>query len=217
MENKKVLVELFIDDNDKENELDIISFVSAPAIEKNFMYFNKDEKRFSFKSDDEKRVVTGPAMLPNREILRMDNDNNPYFVYFTEETIEKAQEIFAKNGKTKLTNFEHQENDMDGVTVIESWIVSDPENDKSSVLGFEDIPKGTWMVSYKVDNDVLWEKVKTGEVKGFSIEGIFSKNIISMTEEIDYEKDFKEISDLLSDSNISEDEFFDKISYIIRK
>ena len=218
MENKKILIELFIDENDKDNELDIISFVSAPAIEKNFMYFNKDDNRFSFKStDDEKRIVTGPAMVPNQEIIRMDAEGNPYFVYFTEETVIKAQEIFAKNGKTKSTNFEHQENDMDGVTVVESWIVTDPKNDKSNALGFKDIPKSTWMVSYKVDNDELWKKVKSGEVQGFSIEGVFSKNIIKMDKDINYDDTYNEIKEIINDEGISEDDFFDKVSDIISK
>ncbi|QDP49147.1 MAG: putative peptidase [Prokaryotic dsDNA virus sp.] len=217
MKNNKILIELFIDENDEDNALDIISFVSTPAIEKNFMHFNKKNGQYSFKStDDEKRIVTGPAMVPNQEIIRMDAENNAYFVYFTEETIIKSQEIFAKNGKTKSTNFEHQEGDMKGVTVVESWIVTDPKNDKSNALGFTSIPKGTWMVSYKVDNDELWSKVKSGEVQGFSIEGVFSKNIIQMKSK-DNDTSFKEIQDILSIEGISDDEIFDKVSKILSK
>ena len=195
---KKVLIELFIDDKDQDNALDMISFVSAPAIEKDFMHFKEQKEKFEFKSDEEKRIVTGPAMVPNQEIIRMDAEDKPYFVYFTEETIEKAQEVFAKYGKTKSTNFEHATG-MRDVTVVESWIVTDPSNDKSNALGFSDIPKGSWMVSYKVDNDDLWAKVKAGEVKGFSIEGVFSKNIIQMS---------KHDSD---NSNFSFDDFFSEV------
>ena len=186
---KKVLIELFIDDKDQDNALDMISFVSAPAIEKDFMHFKEQKEKFEFKSDEEKRIVTGPAMVPNQEIIRMDAEGNPYFVYFTEETIVKAQEVFAKYGKTKSTNFEHATG-MRDVTVVESWIVTDPSNDKSNALGFSDIPKGSWMVSYKVDNDELWRKVKDGEVKGFSIEGVFSKNIIEMSKHDSDNSDF---------------------------
>lgn len=217
MKNNKILIELFIDENDEDNALDIISFVSTPAIEKNFMHFNKNNGKYSFKStDDEKRIVTGPAMVPNQEIIRMDSEGNAYFVYFTEETIIKSQEIFAKNGKTKSTNFEHQEGDMKGVTVVESWIVADPKNDKSNALGFSSIPKGTWMVSYKVDNDELWSKVKSGEVQGFSIEGVFSKNIIQMKSK-DNDTSFKDIQDILSIQGISDDEIFEKVSKILSK
>ena len=186
---KKVLIELFIDDKDQDNALDMISFVSAPAIEKDFMHFKEQKEKFEFKSDEEKRIVTGAAMIPNQEIIRMDAEDKPYFVYFTEETIEKAQEVFAKYGKTKSTNFEHKTG-MRDVTVVESWIVTDPSNDKSNALGFSDIPKGSWMVSYKVDNDDLWAKVKAGEVKGFSIEGVFSKNIIEMSKHDSDNSDF---------------------------
>ena len=183
MSDKKVLIELFIDDKDQDNALDIISFVSAPAIESDFMRFKEEKEVFTFKAtDEEKRIVTGAAMMPNKEIVRMDAESKPYFVYFTEETIEKCQEMFAKYGKTKSTNFEHSTG-MRDVTVVESWIVTDPKNDKSNALGFKDIPKGSWMVSYKVDNDDLWAKVKAGEVKGFSIEGVFSKNIIEMSKD----------------------------------
>ena len=186
---KKVLIELFIDDKDQDNALDMISFVSAPAIEKDFMHFKEQKEKFEFKSNEEKRIVTGAAMIPNQEIIRMDAEDKPYFVYFTEETIEKAQEVFAKYGKTKSTNFEHKTG-MRDVTVVESWIVTDPSNDKSNALGFSDIPKGCWMVSYKVDNDDLWAKVKAGEVKGFSIEGVFSKNIIQMSKHDSDNSDF---------------------------
>ena len=186
---KKVLIELFIDDKDQDNALDMISFVSAPAIEKDFMHFKEQKEKFEFKSNEEKRIVTGAAMIPNQEIIRMDAEDKPYFVYFTEETIEKAQEVFAKYGKTKSTNFEHATG-MRDVTVVESWIVTDPTNDKSNALGFSDIPKGSWMVSYKVDNDDLWAKVKAGEVKGFSIEGVFSKNIIQMSKHDSDNSDF---------------------------
>lgn len=199
--DKKVLIELFIDDKDQDNALDMISFVSAPAIEKDFMHFKEQKEKFEFKSDEEKRIVTGAAMIPNQEIIRMDAEDKPYFVYFTEETIEKAQEVFAKYGKTKSTNFEHKTG-MRDVTVVESWIVTDPTNDKSNALGFSDIPKGSWMVSYKVDNDDLWAKVKAGEVKGFSIEGVFSKNIIEMS---------KEVKDDSDDSGFSFDDFFSEV------
>ena len=196
---KKVLIELFIDDKDQDNSLDIISFVSAPAIESDFMSFKEEKEGFTFKAtDEEKRIVTGAAMMPNKEIIRMDAEGNPYFVYFTEETVVKAQEMFLKYGKTKSTNFEHSTG-MRDVTVVESWIVTDPTNDKSNALGFSDIPKGSWMVSYKVDNDDLWAKVKAGEVKGFSIEGVFSKNIIEMS---------KNDSD---DSDFSFDDFFSEV------
>lgn len=208
---KKILIELFIDEADKENGLDIISFVSAPAIEKDFMHFNKEVKEFKFKStDEEKRIVTGACMIPNQEILRLDAEGKPYFVFFTEDTVAKAQEVFAKYGKTKATNFEHEDSTLEGATVIESWIVKDSKNDKSNALGF-DVPINTWMVSYKVDNDELWEKVKNGEVNGFSIEGVFSKNIIEMSEE----RTLEAIEEIVNNKDLTEVEMYDKINSIV--
>ena len=208
---KKILIELFIDEADKENGLDIISFVSAPAIEKDFMHFNKEVKEFKFKStDEEKRIVTGACMIPNQEILRLDAEGKPYFVFFTEDTVAKAQEVFAKYGKTKTTNFEHEDSTLEGATVIESWIVKDPKNDKSNALGF-DVPVNTWMISYKVDNDELWKKVKNGEVNGFSIEGVFSKNIVKMSEE----KTLEAIEEIVNNKDLTEVEMYDKINSIV--
>ena len=212
---RKILIELFIDEADKENGLDIISFVSAPAIEKDFMHFNSEVDKYKFKStDEEKRIVTGAVMIPNLEIIRMDAEGNPYFVYFTKETIEKAQEVFAKYGRTKATNTEHQEIELQGATVVESWIVKDPSNDKSNALGF-DVPANTWMVSYKVDNYELWSKVKSGEVSGFSIEGVFSKNIVQMTEEP--KDDLKAIESIVKNESLTDIEMYDKISVIVSK
>lgn len=215
MSEKKILIELFLDEEDSENALDIISFVSAPAIEKNFMHFKKEEEGYKFKTTDiEKRIVTGAAMIPDMEIIRMDSENKPYFVYFTKETIEKAQEVFAKKGKTKSTNFEHSEV-MDDVTVVESWIVTDSKNDKSAALGFKDIPEGSWFVSYKIDNEDLWQKVKAGEVSGFSIEGVFSKNIVEMSKA--NEDHFKALKDIVTNKALSDVQMFEKVSKILLK
>ena len=211
---KKILIELFIDEADKENGLDIISFVSAPAIEKDFMHFNSEVDNFKFKStDEEKRIVTGACMIPNQEIIRMDAEGKPYFVFFTSETIEKAQEVFAKYGKTKATNFEHEESDIEGATVVESWIVKDPKNDKSNALGF-DVPAGSWIVSYKVDNEELWAKVKNGEVSGFSIEGVFSKNVVQMSKD---EIDLDIIENIVTNEDLTEEQKYNEISVIISK
>jgi hypothetical protein len=213
--NKKILVELFIDENDQDNSLDLISFVSEPAIEKNFMYFNIDKDKYQFKATDtEKRIVTGPAMICNQEILRLDAQGNPYFVFFTEETIFKAQELFHKFGKTKSTNYEHEVGLRD-VSVVESWIVVDSNNDKSNALGFKDIPKGSWMVSYKVDNDALWQMVKDGEVMGFSIEGVFGKKIVEMSAEDADTILYNKIQEIIENQAINDDDKYNIISKLI--
>jgi len=100
---------------------------------------------------------------------------------------------------------------LQGATVVESWIVKDPSNDKSNALGFLNVAEGSWFVSYKVDNEELWEKVKKGEVNGFSIEGVFSKNIVKMSEE----KTLEIIEKIVNDKDLTDSEMYDKINIIV--
>ena len=185
---KELLVELTVNEMD-ETGLDIISFVENPAIESNFMYFSKEKKRNFSAIDSEARIVVGAAMLANDKIVRQDEAGTPYFVYFSEATVRKCQELFFKKGNTKGTNVDHdQVKTNNGVTVIESWIVENPEMDKSKHLGYKDIPKGSWFVAYKVDDDELWDKIKKGEVQGFSVEGVFNQEVVSDSEKKKIEK-----------------------------
>lgn len=173
---KETLVELTVNEDDNTG-VDIISFVEHPAIEVDFMYF-REEKEHKFKTvDEDKRIVIGAAMLPNEKIIRYDADDKPYFVYFSEDTVKQCSELFLKRSNHHGTNVDHSDAVKSGVTVVESWIVTDPKNDKSSALGYKNIPVGAWFVSYKVDNDELWQKVKDGEVLGFSVEGLFTQTI----------------------------------------
>ena len=156
--------------DDITGELQRISLVSEPAIEEDFMFFNSNITKFKT-IDTEKRVLTGVAMRPNINIPRLDAEGNLYYGYFSEETVVKAAEMFfQKASNTNNTNLEHQF-EVDGIFVFESWIVEDPEIDKTKVLGLSNVKKGDWVVSMKVTNDQVWENyVKTGAVKGFSVE-----------------------------------------------
>lgn len=129
--------------------------------------------QFAFSADEEQRIVTGPSMIPSKMILRKDEKGMPYYVFFTEQTIKDiAEKVFEEN-KQNMTNIEHNSDATHAQnTLLESWIVQDPEMDKSKALGF-DVPKGTWMVSYKINDDKTWEMVKEGKLKGFSVEGYF--------------------------------------------
>lgn len=162
------LIEWTLDDI--TGELRRISLVSAPAIEEDFMLFNSEIAKFKT-IDKEKRVITGVAMRPNLHIPRYDAEGNLYYGFFSEETVVKAAEMFfQKASNTNNTNLEHQF-EVDGVFVFESWIVEDPELDKSKALGLSSIQKGDWLVSMKVTNDAVWENyIKTGAVRGFSVE-----------------------------------------------
>jgi hypothetical protein len=137
---------------------------------------NKQEfkEQFEFKKDEEKRMIYSPAMLPDRLIRRFDG-RDEYWVYFTKETIEKIAHKFLMEKRVNYTNLEHTDKKFDDIYMVESWIIID-EKDKAYSLGYtkKDVPIGSWMVGYKVKNDDVWEnQIKTGKVKGLSVEGEF--------------------------------------------
>tara|TARA_R110000796_G_scaffold151602_1_gene268058 strand:- start:694 stop:1449 length:756 start_codon:yes stop_codon:yes gene_type:complete len=173
MENNTQIVELVIDEQNEDMAIDAISLVTDPAIEIDFMYFNKKKSNLVLaKTDNEQRVLVSPALIPNKQIYRFDAETNQeYYVYFTEETVKKASQMYLKHQNNNKATIQHEENTT-GVHTVESWIVTDAEMDKSKLFGFE-VPKGTWMVSMKIDNDEVWERIKEGELKGLSIEGYF--------------------------------------------
>jgi hypothetical protein len=156
-----------VDDTD---EVFAVSFVADPAIERDFVFFNKAEVKFQ-SIDDEKRLVAGPLLVPDKRILRLDEQNQPYHVYFTADTIEKiAQKYMMKKYNDSVT-YEHAAK-IGGVSLVESWVVANSIKDKSNHYGFT-MPKGTWFGIFKVNNDKLWNDIKQGRVSGFSIEGEF--------------------------------------------
>jgi len=171
---EELVIELIMSDEIEESGVDAISFVENPAIESDFMCFNEAEVEYTFKEvDAEKRIVVGAAMIPNQKIVRMDAEGNKFFVFFTEETVRACMEKYFKMSNQTSGTVEHDYT-VEGVTVVESWLVEDSKMDKSAALGFSEMPKGTWMVTYKVDNDEVWADIKDGKMQGFSIEGFFS-------------------------------------------
>jgi len=173
---KKKIVELLIDEDSLNDGIFAISLVDFPAIEENFMVFSDNKYNVTFaKIDAEKRILTGPALIPNKEIYRYNPETNEeYFVYFSPETVEQASQMYLMNHKQDNATLMHEE-DIKGVSLVESWLVTDETNDKAIAMGY-DVPVGTWMVSLKINNDEIWEnQIKTEEVKGFSIEGFFTQ------------------------------------------
>jgi len=127
-----------------------------------------------FATDDEKRIVVGPAMVPDLKIFRKDSKGNPYFVFFSSKTIKMIMEKYMRNKYTDNNDENHNGNAVKDVYVIESWIKEDME-DKSNKYGYSELPIGTWFVSMKVRNDEVWQKVKKGELNGFSVSGYFEE------------------------------------------
>jgi hypothetical protein len=123
-------------------------------------------------SEDDKMIITGPAMTPDVLIPRKDADGNIFHVYFTKETIEKISRKFLEESNHNTTDINHDGDSVQENTLLESWIVEDPEMDKSNKYGF-DVPTGTWFVSYKINNPDTWKKIKNKELNGYSITGQF--------------------------------------------
>jgi len=128
-------------------------------------------KTWSF-SDDDKMIVTGPAMIPRQLITRKDEMGNVFHVYFSRETIETIARKFLADNNQHNTDVNHDGAVTQENTLLESWIVEDPKMDKSTAIGF-DVPEGTWMTSMKINNKDTWNKIKAGELNGFSVEGSF--------------------------------------------
>lgn len=134
----------------------------------------KDMSIQKFQTDDEKKMVVGPAMIPDLKIFRKDMFGNPYYVFFSADTIKMIAEKYMRNKYIDNNDENHNGKAVSDVYVVESWIKEDKE-DKSNKYGYGDLPVGTWFVSMKVRNDEVWDKVKKGELKGFSVSGFFEE------------------------------------------
>jgi len=191
------IVELIIDEKEDLSGVEAISVVEFPAIEENFIALNQQLQLA--KVDEEKRILMGAALIPNKNIYRRNGDDE-YYIFFSDATVKKASELFLMNSNQNNATLEHQKK-INDLSVVESWIVEDVEMDKSKKYGLN-APVGSWMVSMKVNNDTIWNDfVKTGKVKGFSIEGYFADKL--------------EMS--LNNNNIEEQVMIEKIKSVIQK
>lgn len=174
------IYELFIDETMDMAGIDAISIVENPAIEEDFIALKASTVELA-SIDTEKRILMGAALVPDKKILRR-NAEGEYYIFFSKDTVRRASELFLMKGNQSNSTLEH-EVDIQGLTVVESWIIEDTNNDKSRKYNMS-LPVGTWMVSVKVNNDEIWnDYVKTGAVKGFSIEGFFTDNLQEKHEE----------------------------------
>ena len=169
------IIELFIDEDNDLNGIEAISIVEHPAIEEDFVALKEQGRLELAKVDEDKRILMGAALVPNKKIYR-NNGLQEYYIFFSEGTVRKASELFLTNGKQNNSTLEH-ESPLEGMSVVESWIIEDDIQDKSRKYNLR-MPVGTWMVSVKVNNEDIWKEfVKTKRVKGFSIEGFFSDKL----------------------------------------
>ena len=193
------IIELILDDELELNGIEAISVVENPAIESDFIALNSQDVKLA-EVNAEKRLLMGALLIPNKPIYRR-NGQDEYYIFFSKDTVLKASQKYLMSNNQHNATMEHQY-DISGLTLVESWIVEDEVHDKSRKYGL-DVPVGTWMGSVKVNNDEVWnDYVKTGKVKGFSIEGYFADKMerpnesLEMSEE---ERDAQEKIDKLMD------------------
>jgi hypothetical protein len=200
-----MVYELVIEDD--RDEIFAISLVENPAIEREFIFFNKEEVQFSA-IDEEKRLVIGPILIPDKHIFRMDGDNVPYTVFFKKETIAKLAENYLKRGYQASATLEHNKK-VDGVSLIESWIVESRTKDKTALFNMN-LPIGTWAGVMKIDNDEIWKDyVKTGKVRGFSVEALLEHKLIQASKQNYLSKSVDELTEEEAEELLS------KISYLL--
>jgi len=212
------IVELILDEDLEFNGVDAISIVENPAIQSNFVALKDQEIRLAEVSK-EKRLLLGPILIPNKPILR-NGDDEDYYIYFSKDTVEKASQMYLKEGNQGNASLEHQYS-LKGLTLVESWIVQDPVHDKSRLYeNTKDVPVGTWMGAIRVDSDEVWKDyVKEGAVKGFSIEGYFAdkterpkesiNDFLSKLEAAEAEYLLSEIENAIKEEEVSLESFND--------
>lgn len=188
--------EMILGEDAEDYGLTAISLVERPAIEENWVALSKDMVMLKT-ANEEKRLLVGAALVPGKYIDRVEGEE-AYKIVFPEDTIRMAAQRYLIDGLQSASTIEHQGELVKGVHLVESWIVEDSDKDKSNVYGLT-YPKGTWVVMLKIQDDDIWnEYVKTGKVKGFSIEGRFIHRLkTQLSAERTPEDIAKQIKDLL--------------------
>lgn len=188
--------EIIIDDS-IQTGIKFLSIVADPAIEVKGVAFSKNGslKNYEFKAQADKQIIIGPGMIPNKKILRKDQNGNPYFNVFKAETIVKLVEKYNSQGNNRRINVDHSKT-MVQAYIMENWIVEDSTYDKSAMYGF-DVPVGTWMVMVKIEDEKFWQtEVKDLSKFGFSIEGMMGEK------PMEYQKTIDDFIDEMTDEEI---------------
>lgn len=169
--------------NEQENEgVYAVSLVSDPAIGVNFITLSRQEQIKLATVNEEQRILMGAILIPNQPIYR-NQDGHEFNIVFPKETIKRVQQNFSIQGYQNNSTIEHSGSNIPDVTFVESWIKEDEVHDKSVHYGFNE-PVGSWFGLMKVNNDSIWnDYVKTGKVKGFSIDGVFDMEKVNLKSE----------------------------------
>ena len=148
MESIRV-IELIIDEEDEISGIDAISIVDDPAIQEDFITLSSQEVKLA-EVDKDKQILMGPALIPNKKIYRRSGEDE-YYIFFSDDTVRKAAELFLSKGKQNNSTLEH-EIELNGMSVVHSWIIEDNDNDNPNLYGF-DLPLGTWIVPIQINNE----------------------------------------------------------------
>ena len=187
------IYELLINEDEEFSGVNAISIVENPAICSDFIALADEKPVILARTNEDKRILMGAALIADKPIYRKGENGEEFYIYFSKETVAKAAQMFFKRSNHQNATLEHAQ-PIEGMTVFESWIVEDPDFDKSKKYGL-DVPEGTWMVSMKVDDEDIWNQyVKQDKVFGFSIEGQFAN---ALRAEVD-----QPIPDMFSDQRL---------------
>ena len=183
------IVELVIDESHESLAIDAVSLVEFPAIESEWIFLSKDTKNnlSLAQVDEHKRLIIGAALIPNKQIYRRDENGKEFYVFFSEATVKRASELYLMNNNQASATYEHRDKIHD-VTTVESWIVEDTKHDKSNIYGLN-LPKGSWVLSMKVENTEIWADILAKKVKGFSIEGFYIDKLASLSTKVENTED----------------------------
>ena len=167
-------------ENPEDGDLYAISIVDSPANGMQFIALSEQAKKIQL-ADKKKQILTGVVLVPEQLIYREFEDGTPFNIKFSEDTILKLSQDFLRKGYQLNSTYNHGGSYLEGICVVEQWIVEDPMNDKANALGFTDLPKGTWMVSMKLSDELWQQYIETGKAKGFSIDSFLDLQKVSMS------------------------------------
>lgn len=198
-----------------ESETFAISMVDEPAIEQDFIALAKDKEEVKVTlASEERHICYGPVLIPEKDIYR-NNGKQEFYINFSEESIQKMSQDFMKEYRQHEVNLQHSDEQASDVFVVESWLVEDPYKDKANYLGFN-VPKNTWMIGMKVNNDEVWNKIKSGELNGFSVESLISLEEFAKQDDMQENENFWTklkgiINEALGKSSYAEEELAEEI------
>ena len=191
----------------KNSEAYACSLVTSPAVEETFVAFNEETPIIEKFADEKKHMITGVVAIPQKPIYRRNADGEEYDIVFSEEAIESMAKDFMKNYRQHEVTLQHEEN-ADGVYLVEQWIKSDMVYDKSIAMGLSrELPVGSWIQTYYVDSNDVWQRIENGELLGFSLECMLG------LEEFEAQLDNKNNEDMIETNEM----FWDKLKQTLKE